>query len=97
MPIARTHAGKWPDAADLLTQRLAELQLDELTVGVTAPGVLRDMQRVCTACSEKPHCSHDLDNDPSTSEWRRYCPNAETLDALEFDQASRRLARHHGR
>src|SRR5881394_3523196 len=54
-PQLRTMAGKWPDAADLLSQRLAALELDERTVARTEPAVLRDMQRVCSMCSEKPH------------------------------------------
>jgi hypothetical protein len=90
-PQLRTMAGKWPDAADLLLQRLAALQLDETTVARTEPGVLRDLERVCSTCSEKPHCRHDIDRDPSDPEWRSYCPNVETLDALEAERALRRL------
>jgi hypothetical protein len=90
-PQLRTMAGKWPDAADLLSQRLAALQIDESSVVRTEPGVLRDMQRVCAMCTEKPHCGHDIDRDPSNPEWRDYCPNVETLDALEAERAMRRL------
>jgi hypothetical protein len=92
-PELQTLAGKWPDAADLLSQRLAALQLDPGAVARTEPDVLRDMERVCTVCSEKPHCSHDIDRDPSDPEWRDYCPNVDTLNALEAERALRRLAR----
>jgi hypothetical protein len=91
----RVMAGKWPDAADLLSQRLAALQLDEGTIVRSEPGVLRDMQRVCAMCPEKPHCGHDIDRDPSDPEWRSYCPNVETLDALETERAARRLDHQH--
>jgi len=92
-PELQTLAGKWPDAADLLSQRLAALQLDTGAVARTEPDVLRDMERVCTVCSEKSHCGHDIDRDPSDPEWRDYCPNVDTLDALEAERALRRLAR----
>jgi hypothetical protein len=94
-PQLRTMAGKWPDAADLLSQRLAALQIDEQAVARTEPAVLRDMQRVCSMCPDKPQCSHDIDRDPSDPEWRDYCPNVETLDALEAERALRRLDQQH--
>lgn len=94
-PQLRTLAGKWPDAADLLSQRLAALQIDEGIVKQSEPGVMRDMQRVCSTCSEKPHCSHDIDRDPSDSEWRDYCPNLETLDALEAERNLRQVDHRH--
>jgi hypothetical protein len=53
------------------------------------------MQRVCTMCSQKPHCGHDIDRDPSDPEWRDYCPNVDTLDALEAERAMRRLDQRH--
>jgi hypothetical protein len=87
----RTLAGKWPDSADLLSQRLAALQLTEDAVARFEPGVLHDLQRVCTLCDEKRRCGHDIDRDPSDPTWRRYCPNTETLDALEFERSARRL------
>ncbi|TMJ02021.1 MAG: hypothetical protein E6G97_14435 [Alphaproteobacteria bacterium] len=96
-PELTTLAGKWPDAADFLSQRLAALQLDETAVARTEPQVLRDMERVCALCNEKPHCGHDLDRDPSNAEWRDYCPNVDTLDALEAERALRRLDRKHNR
>jgi hypothetical protein len=91
----RTLAGKWPDSADLLSQRLAALQLDEAAVRQTEPGVLRDLERVCSLCREKPHCGHDIDRNPIDPEWRTYCPNVETLDALEAERSMRRLDHGH--
>jgi hypothetical protein len=95
VPTLRTLAGKWPDATDLLSQRLAALELDEPRVARTEPAVLRDMQRVCAICSEKPHCGHEIERDPSDPKWRDYCPNVETLDALDHERAMRRLDRVH--
>ena len=93
----RTLAGKWPDSADLLPQRLAALQLTDDVVLQGEPGVLRDMQRVCSLCGEKQRCGHDLDNNSSSPEWREYCPNAETLEALEFERSARRLDHRRGK
>lgn len=91
----RTLAGKWPDAADLLSQRLAALQLSEDAVARAEPAVLRDLQRVCTLCDDKQRCGHDIDRGPSDPAWRTYCPNVETLDALEFERSVRRLHHSH--
>lgn len=91
----RTLAGKWPDSADLLSQRLAALRLDQPALSRTEPAVLRDMERVCANCSEKSHCSHDIDVNPTSAEWRTYCPNVETLDALETERTLRRLDHKH--
>ena len=96
VPELRTLAGRWPDAADLLSQRLAALQFDTARVMTATPGVLRDMQRVCSACSEKGQCGHDMDRDPSSPGWRDYCPNVETLEALETERSLRRLDHAHG-
>lgn len=95
VPELRTLAGKWPDAADLLSQRLAVLELDTAGVVTATPGVLRDMQRVCSSCSEKRHCGQEIDRDPSSPEWRDYCPNVETLEALETERLLRRLDHAH--
>jgi hypothetical protein len=56
--------------------------------------VLRDLQRTCSTCADKQHCGHDIDTDPGKPEWRGYCPNVMTLDALEAERALRRLDRH---
>lgn len=91
----RMLAGQSPDSADLLSQRLAALQLTENEVVRSEPGVLRDLQRVCTVCDEKQRCGHEIDRDPSDPAWRGYCPNAETLGALEFERSARRLDHPH--
>jgi len=91
----QTLAGKWPDSTDLLSQRLASLQLSEDAVAQAEPGVLRDLQRVCTLCNEKQRCGHDIDCDPANPQWRAYCPNAETLDALEVEHSARRPGQRH--
>ncbi len=78
----RVIAAKRPDAADLLPHRLAALDLDPRTLAVTEGVVLRDLQRLCTICESKGRCARDLADDTLSSDWRDYCPNAETLKSL---------------
>ena len=90
-------AAKRPDAADLLYQRLAALKLDAREISVTEGAVLRDLQRLCTACQSKGRCARDLAHDSSAPDWQIYCPNADTLEALtteaEDEKAVARLER----
>ena len=44
--------------------------------------VLRDMQRCCSGCDNKPECAKELKNEPLSAKWPSYCPNEETLKAL---------------
>jgi Family of unknown function (DUF6455) len=71
------------DAADLLQRRLESLGLDASELGSSATAQLRDMERLCTLCESKGRCARDLDADPSDPIWRQYCPNHETLVALQ--------------
>ena len=75
-------AAKRPDAADLLTTRLAGLHLDAGNVGNENGAVLRDLQRVCTMCGSKTRCARDLAAHASSDDWQTYCPNAPTLNSL---------------
>jgi hypothetical protein len=79
-------AGKWPESADLLSQRLEQVNL----AGVE-PEVLRDLERVCTLCGSKRKCEYDLTIHPSSSAWTEYCPNAPTISALMAERSARRM------
>jgi hypothetical protein len=83
----RVLAGKWPSAADLLGRRTQVVGLD-LSRDVDPP-VMRDMQRVCSLCASKRRCRHDLARAPSDPVWRRYCPNAGTIDAVMEERPMR--------
>jgi hypothetical protein len=43
---------------------------------------MRDLQRLCTICTDKGHCVQELPNGTATENLRHFCPNAFTLDAL---------------
>jgi hypothetical protein len=86
VPQLRALAGKWPDSADLLNRRLAEIEVDPADIRRSEPQVLQDMQRVCTMCGSRRACAHDLASKPSDPVWREYCPNTMTLDALAAER-----------
>jgi hypothetical protein len=75
-------AAKPPDAADQHRQRLAALNIDRATLLHRNPRVARDLERVCSLCGQKRRCERDLANHPNDPVWRTYCPNTQTLDAL---------------
>ena len=78
-------------AADLLFERMGALDLDPEEVFKIAPETLRDLQRTCTLCESKRRCARDLARDAEMPVWKDYCPNAETLTALNgLPWASRR-------
>ena len=83
----RALAGKWPDSAELLSRRLSALNLDEHRLREKEPQVLRDLQWVCTLCARKGRCEHDVAYKPSDPTWRAYCPNSQTLAALETERS----------
>ena len=84
----RTLAGKWPDSAELLSQRIAGLHIDERKLCDEKPKVLRDMQRTCALCVEKRQCEHDLDRQVKDLNWEKYCPNTTTIRSLLAERNS---------
>ena len=67
---------------------MAMLGLDPAEISRSQPQTMRDLQRVCTLCADKPDCEHDLAGDPSDPSWRDYCPNEGTLGALASERQS---------
>jgi hypothetical protein len=71
-----------PDAAKLLLDRMAALHLDPKALANSYPGIMRDLQRVCSNCASKKRCHRDLAHNRDNPVWRQYCPNVMTLDGL---------------
>ena len=71
-----------PGAADLLQRMLRALGADPNTLALIDPLVMRDLQRLCISCSHKKRCEHDLAAGTAAQNYREYCPNAVSLDAL---------------
>jgi len=70
------------DATNLLLRRMAVLDLDRTEVARTEPQVFRELKRNCALCDSRRRCVRDLARDSSDPVWEEYCPNAETLKAL---------------
>jgi hypothetical protein len=68
------------NAAELLYHRMKEMGLYPTTIDRT---IMRDMQRCCSLCDKKELCAHELEDKPKRASWPSYCPNKETLEALE--------------
>jgi hypothetical protein len=79
-----------PDAAKLLLERMAALHLNPETVAKTDPSTMHDLQRLCSNCASKRRCQRDFVRNLDDPVWRQYCPNAGTLDALQFEAISAR-------
>jgi len=77
-------AGTSPHSADQLEARLKALQLDQ-----TSDPVLRDLARTCSLCGEKRRCERDLAEAPDDPVWQSYCPNVQTLQALQEEKKIR--------
>jgi hypothetical protein len=78
-----------PNAADLLQDLLKVLGLDKNGIENDEPLVMRDLERLCTTCREKRQCRFDLANGVIADNFRDYCPNAFTLDALLQEKEQR--------
>ena len=77
-----TIANKGPHAADELPKLLRALGVDPQKLGSNDPALMRSLQRICISCEHKDQCQHDLAAGTVTSNYRDYCPNAMSLDAL---------------
>ena len=87
----RRLASLGPESAELLSRRMAALDLDRKEVARTHPQTFRDLQRICTLCESHRQCARDLARDASDPAWEDYCPNVATLRALNaMPWASRR-------
>ena len=70
-------------SADELPQMLQQLGISEDDLNRTQPMLVRDMQRVCSLCSDKTHCDRELAAGTATEHYRGYCPNAPNIDTLK--------------
>ncbi len=78
----RVLASRWPDASDLLSQRMQLMNLDVNEITRLEPEAARDLQRVCGLCASQQRCRQDLASATSSRAWRSYCPNDPTFAAL---------------
>jgi len=77
-----TLTSKGPHSADLLLKMLGALGVDPTKLANAEPAVMHDLQRVCVTCARKQECMHEFDCETAGTNFRNFCPNAYTLDAL---------------
>jgi pyrroloquinoline quinone (PQQ) biosynthesis protein C len=77
-----TLAAHGPHSADLLQKMLPALGIDPEKLAEADPLVMRDLQRLCVTCNKKKRCQHELAEGKAAADFRQFCPNAVTLDAL---------------
>ena len=65
-----------------LPQMLTALGIDEARLRCAEPGMLRDMQRVCSLCGMADTCSHMIADGIAGYTYPEFCPNTENLKAL---------------
>lgn len=71
-----------PHSADEMPAMLKALGIDMEDLVRTEPLIVRDMQRVCSLCRDKPHCHSELAAGTAAEHYKEYCPNASTIEAL---------------
>lgn len=82
LELHKLSIGHGPSPA-LLEKRLAEFGLAPERVKRLHPEVLRDLQRVCAMCASTNRCAREFAGQEPASPRSEYCPNTQTLEALE--------------
>ena len=78
----RKMTSKGPAAADQLQMMLKALGLDPQALAKSDFTVMRDLQRVCIMCGDKKGCEQEFADGTAAANFREFCPNAVTLEAL---------------
>lgn len=71
----------------LLHQRMADFELAPEALTRQHPEVMRDLQRVCGMCDATKRCANEFAQSAPASSRSDYCPNTQTLQALERENA----------
>jgi hypothetical protein len=75
-------AKKGPHAAERLPRLLCAVGVDPWTLSRDDPAMMRDMQRLCTACSHKSRCEREIAAGTAAHNYRSFCPNTASLETL---------------
>jgi hypothetical protein len=79
---------KGPHAADELARLLRVLGVDPQKLVRQDPVVVRNLERVCIACSSKGECRHELAVGTAAANYKSFCPNALTLNELFHSESN---------
>jgi hypothetical protein len=66
----------------LLIERMKSLRIDVGETVRTEPMLFRSLMIRCWGCESKAQCRRDLCTASASEEWKDYCPNASTLNAI---------------
>ncbi len=82
---------KGNSSGDLLEKRLAAFGLSQDQVRNRHPEVLRDLQRVCGSCASTSRCASEFKQPNPAADRSDYCPNTQTLQALQKEDLQDRV------
>ncbi|ESR24806.1 hypothetical protein [Lutibaculum baratangense] len=68
---------------DLAGSLMEVVGLDRCELTAAQPAVMRDIERVCMACTARRLCRRNLSRGEAARAYRAYCPNAGTFEDLE--------------
>jgi uncharacterized protein YjiS (DUF1127 family) len=71
-------------SANELARMLTAMDIDETALRRAEPALLRDMERVCSPCTQKRRCHEELANGTTATNYVEYCENAETIDMVRL-------------
>ena len=69
---------------------LRTLSLDPARIARQHPELLRNMSITCSTCDAVKECRRDLQHGDASRTFKRFCPNAQDIDALENERWERR-------
>jgi hypothetical protein len=72
----------------LLPQMLRELDLPADGIKASYPSVAADLRRVCAHCPETTRCRKELHDHTAAENYREFCYNSMTLQALQIEAAN---------
>jgi hypothetical protein len=75
---------KGPHAADELPELLGALGVNAQNLSQRDLRMIRSLERTCIACPAKGECRHELAAGTAGGRYKRFCPNAWTIDGLIY-------------
>jgi hypothetical protein len=72
--------GREPGSTEMLCQMMAATKIDERKV---PQATMRELEHTCSGCTDKFHCADEIGNGRAARNFDSFCPNADTLKALQ--------------
>jgi len=65
-----------------LHELLLALGIEAKSLELENPAVMRELQRLCLTCRNKPKCAYHLEQGTAIEQYRNFCPNSYSLEDL---------------